>query len=75
VRRQAKASAAPDGLEAAAVSRHYRQTGTQLKVHAVDVDAQTITLGNVLDESVTYRWTERTDSNGFRFVDDSGGAS
>lgn len=62
----------PDGLEEAAVTKHYRDTGTQLRVLEVDGDARTIVLGNYPGARVTYRWTERS-NGGFRLVVFEGG--
>lgn len=66
--RQAKWLAAPDGLESAAVIHHHRRTGTQLRVLDVDTVAWTIELGNV-NGTITYRWSIRADSGGFRFTE------
>jgi hypothetical protein len=61
---------APRGLEAAAVAHHYRRSGgTQLTVLEVDTAAWRITLGNFPGVRVSYRWTMRSDTGGFRFVE------
>lgn len=57
----------PDGLEDAAVTMHYRATGTQLRVVDVDTDQRIIELSNVTGVSVYYRWSVREDGPGFRF--------
>jgi hypothetical protein len=60
---------APRGLEEAAVAKYYRDSGgTTLRVWHLDTAARIILLGNVRGELITYRWTERTDCNGFRLV-------
>jgi hypothetical protein len=68
--------ATPRGLEAAAVTHHYRRSGgSQLSVLEVDAEAWTVTLGNFPGVRVKYRWSMRADSGGFRFVEVEGGAA
>jgi hypothetical protein len=58
------------------VTHHYQRSGgTTLSVLDVDTEEKVILIGNFPGVRVTYRWRERPDSSGFRFVEVADGGA